>query len=121
MSHNDRLLAIACFGLALSGTPAEATGLPRQFQGTWAEDLAQCSLEGEHSRLTIDRRSVLGYEHGWTIRRWTRRGNVWTGRGTYDDDQGAQPATIRLRMDNQGRLIFNDAVHLRCPARSGAS
>ncbi|MCZ8313532.1 hypothetical protein [Phreatobacter sp.] len=120
MVSSNRLVLIAVAAMGFCGTPADAAGLPRQFHGTWAGDLDQCALTGEHARLKIDRRFILGYEHGWTIRRWRSRNGVWTGRGTADDDQGSEPATVRLRMGRDGRLIFNDAAYLRCPDRTGA-
>jgi len=126
-----KVIAAACL-VAATGIMAAAAAerLPRSFHGTWASDLAQCAETGELTPTRIDGRSILQYESGWSIRTWTRRGNVWVGRGRAFDDQGSTPATVRLRLRADGRLNFDstgsgpmpdDAGWVRCPAETGSS
>lgn len=123
--------AIAAFALLLSvagAAPASASDrLPRAFHGKWASDLANCGETGELTPMTIDASGILQYEGGWTIRRWSKRGNVWMGRGFQEDDQGRMAATVRLRLRADGTLNFiSDARSpfpdepglLRCPTPS---
>ena len=111
-----------------TGAVAASDALPRAFHGTWASDLGQCAETGESSPMRVDGRFIVGYEYGWTIRTWSRRGDIWVGRGTADDDQGSTPATLRMRLRADGTLDFvPDARNpftegpgwIRCPARTG--
>jgi hypothetical protein len=112
------LCALGLLALAPSAQAATPT-LPRSFHGVWAADAEACAYDGtDHARYAIDRRFIIGAEHGYTIRRWTRRGETWVGRGTAGDDQGETPATVRLRLSPDGRLTFNDGVYIRCPNRT---
>jgi hypothetical protein len=111
-----------------AGASASASqSLPRAFHGTWAADLAQCAQTGEERPTRIDRRFIIQYESGWTIRTWSRRGNVWVGRGSAGDDQGSTPATVRLRLRADGKLDFDGGARgpftegpgwIRCPERA---
>lgn len=123
-----RVIAAACLVVA-TGVVAHAASqrLPRTFHGSWASDLADCAETGEQSPLRIDGRFILGYEHGWTVRTWSRRGDTWVGRGTAGDDQGSTPATVRLRLWADGTLAFSATASgpfpegpglLRCPPGS---
>lgn len=104
--------------------------LPRAFIGAWASEIAECAQTGESSPMRVDGRFIVGYEYGWTIRTWSRRGDVWIGRGTADDDQGSTPATVRMRLRADGTLDFINSAgapftegpgRIRCPAITGTS
>ncbi len=114
-------------GASAGASVAAAERLPRAFHGTWATDLAQCSETGESSPTRIDGRFILQYESGWTIKRWSRRGDVWIGRGTEGDDQGSTPASVRLRLRPDDKLAFDTSLKgpmsddpgwIRCPPES---
>lgn len=111
----------ATFAVTLSSVASLAASapLPRAFHGTWASDLAQCVETGELRPTRIDSRFILQYESGWTIRNWSRRGDVWVGRGTADDDQGSTSATVRLRLRADGKLDFDSGVRGRFPEGAG--
>jgi hypothetical protein len=120
------VIALACSGMA---AVAASEPLPEAYRGTWASDLAQCAERGELSPTRIDGRFIIQYESGWTIRNWSRRGDVWVGRGTAGDDQGSTPATVRLRLRADGKLDFDGGVRgpfpdrpgwVRCPAGTGS-
>jgi hypothetical protein len=119
--HIRRAIAAAAVVVAVSGAAAGAASepLPRTFYGTWASDRAQCAETGELSPTRIDGRFILQYESGWTIRTWSRRGDVWVGRGSADDDQGSTPATVRLRLRADGKLDFDSGVRGRFPEGPG--
>ena len=122
--------AIAILVAASSTASASAAErLPRTFHGSWTADPAVCGQTGELSPMHVDGRTIGGYEHGWTIRTWSRRGDLWPGRGTADDDQGSTPATVRLRLRADGTLDFATSARepfadgpglIRCPSRPGA-
>ncbi len=80
-----------CVAVTGAGAVAAAERLPRAFHGTWASELSECSQTGEISPTRIDGRTIVQYESGWTINRWSRRGDIWIGRGTEGGDQGARP------------------------------
>ncbi len=65
-----------CVAVTGAGAVAAAERLPRAFHGTWASDLSECSQTGEVSPTRIDGRTIVQYESGWTI-------NRWSGEGTY--------------------------------------
>jgi hypothetical protein len=114
-------LPAAILALSLSGANAQtASTTPREFLGVWAADLAQCAETGESSPYKVEPRFISGYEHGWTIRRWTLSKGVWIGRGAANDDQGSTPATVRLRIGRDGKLNFNGSDYVRCPAKRRA-
>lgn len=119
MSPRSITIPLAALLLAVTIGGAQAQSLPREFMGVWASDLEACRATGEHERLEISARTITGYEYGWDIRRWTRRGDVWSGHGAAVDDEGSTPATVRLRLTREGRLMFNgqDAPRIRCPER----
>ncbi len=84
----NRLLAgqaAAAFALILSASiaaPVAATErLPKAFHGAWTSDLSNCGDNGELRPITVDARGVTEYEGGYSVRRWSKRGNVWIGRG----------------------------------------
>ncbi len=104
---------------------AAAERLPKAFYGAWTSDLTKCEDTGESTPMTVDAKGILEYETGFTIRSWSKSGDVWIGRGKQVDDQGSMPATIRLRLRTDGTLNFSSAGKgsfpdepglLRCPA-----
>lgn len=116
MSIRTFALAATLLSLTLSAASAKTvTRIPKEFHGIWAADLERCAPTDEYYPYTIDARHIVGYEHGWTIRRLTLRKGVWIGRGTSGDDQGATPATVTLQMGRDGKLTFDHAVYMRCP------
>jgi hypothetical protein len=130
-THHAGSIFAAAIAMALSGTGATAAAerLPTAFHGAWTSDLAECGTRGESTPTVIDGRHILQYESGWTIRSWSRRGDVWVGRGTAGDDQGETPATVRLRLRADGKLDFDNGARgpfnagpgwVRCPTPPGA-
>ena len=129
---NSLLAGMAIAAVAVSNVAAVAASeaLPRAFHGTWASKVAECAETGESSPMRVDGRFIAGYEYGWTIRTWSRRGDVWVGRGTADDDQGSTPASVRMRLRADGTLDFINSARgpftegpgrIRCPAITGTS
>ena len=124
-TRTGKAMAAAVLLLGLSDAATAAERLPKAFHGAWTSDLANCGSTGESTPLTVDARSILEYEGGYAIRSWSRRGDVWVGRGRQEDDQGSSPATIRLRLRADGTLNFSSAGRgdfpdepglLRCPS-----
>ena len=90
--------------------------IPKQFHGAWGRGLEQCGKSGEEEPYSIGPRFIVGYEHGWDIRRWTLRNGVWFGRGKLVDDQGSSPASVQLQLLPDRTLSFNKGIYVRCPA-----
>ncbi|MCZ8163881.1 MAG: hypothetical protein O9315_17900 [Beijerinckiaceae bacterium] len=115
-------LSMMTLVLAVSSADAKsASSLPKALQGVWGADLEHCTVTGESYPYTIGPRFIAGYEHGWTIRRWTLQKGTWIGRGTSGDDQGSQPATVRLKLRADGKLEFDGSEFIRCPAKPSAN
>ena len=100
----------------IAASAQSSTTIPKQFHGAWGRDLEQCGKTGEDEPYTIGPRFIMGYEHGWDIRRWTLRNGVWLGRGKSVDDQNSTPASVQLQLLPGGKLSFNKGVYVRCPA-----
>lgn len=104
--------------LLLSGT-AHAAELPKSMLGKWASDAAACGEQASELGLTVERRSVLFYEHGYEIRRVARlKDGSLKASGYSVDDQGRAPGSVTLKQIGD-KLRVGEQIYHRCNPQNG--
>jgi hypothetical protein len=115
------LVAILCLA-----HPAMADTLPRAMLGTWAPEAAACENEENESRIKVEPRWIESFADGYEIRSWSRRGNIWHGRGrqAQEGEGGTMPGKValRLRPDAKLKMAFDGnpgSLYVKCPRNRG--
>lgn len=100
--------------VVLCGT-AQAADLPKSMQGKWASDPKACDEQASEMAMTVTPRSVLFYEHGYSVRRIARLrdGSVKVSGHSFDE-QGRIPDTITLKLVSADKLEASGQVYHRC-------
>jgi hypothetical protein len=85
---------------------AAADTLPRAMLGTWAPEAAACENDESESRVKVEQRWIESYADGYSIKTWSRRGDVWHGRGRHaqEGEGGTTPGRVALRLMPEARL-----------------
>lgn len=96
-------------GCILCLASTQASALPQQFLGLWANDIASCNDPLSDGRATVGPGEVEFYASSYSIRKWSRRNGVWEGRGRLFDEgeEGSRPGRITLQLAPDGRLHVN--------------
>jgi len=106
--------------VVLSGT-AQAADLPKSMHGKWASDPKACGEQASELAMTVEPRSVLFYEHGYSVRQITRlRDGAVKASGHSFDDEGRTPGTITLKLLSADKLEARGEVYHRCKSRNGS-
>jgi hypothetical protein len=116
------LAAILC----MAQQSAAAETLPRTMLGTWAPEAAACENDESEGRVKVEPRWIESYADGYTIKTWSRRGDVWHGRGrlAQEGEGGSTQGKVALRLmpDARMRMAFDNSpgsLYVRCPRNRG--
>ena len=92
-----------------------ADKLPKGMLGAWASDPKACGEQASELAMTIEPRSVLFYEHGYSVRRITRlKDGSLQVRGQSFDDQDRTADTITLKLVSADKLQAKGQIYHRC-------
>lgn len=101
--------------MGLTSAAFAADKLPKEMFGAWASNPKACGEQASELAMTIEARSVLFYEHGYSVRRITRMkdGSLKVA-GQSFDDQGRAPGTITLKLISADTLQAKGEIYYRC-------
>ena len=98
----------------VSSTAHAADTLPKTMQGKWASDPAACHEQSSELGLTVEPRTVLFYEHGFSIKRIVRqKDGSLKGLGYSFDEQDRARDTITLKRVGD-KLRVRETTYHRC-------
>jgi hypothetical protein len=107
------VLIVLSAGLTSAAFAADT--LPKEMLGAWASDPKACGEQASELAITIEPRSVLFYEHGYSVRRITRlKDGSLKAVGQSFDDQGRTPDTITLKLISADTLQAKGEIYHRC-------
>lgn len=109
--------------VVLSGAANAADRLPKDMFGKWASDPAACGEQSSELGLTVEPRSVLFYEHGYSIKRIARlKDGSLKASGYSVDDQGRTRGSIILKLAGD-KLQAGGRIYHRCKSedRNGSA
>ncbi len=119
-------LALPIITVLCTALPAAAETLPRTMLGTWAADAAACERDESDSRVKVEARWIEFFASGYTIRTWSRRSEVLTGRGRKAEEGEAGSSrgfvTLQLLPDAKLRISrdgYDSDVYVKCPRNRG--
>ena len=105
---------------------AAADTLPRAMLGTWAGEASDCTRDESEGRIKVEPRWIESFASGYSIRTWTKRGDVWHGRGrqAQEGEGGTTPGSVALRLMPDGRLRIGydggpASAHVKCARDRG--
>ena len=109
------LCVVVLFAPSLcAGSAHAADKLPAAMLGQWASDPAACGEQASELGLTVEPRSVLFYEHGYTIQRIARqKDGSLKASGYAVDDQGRARGSITLKLVGD-KLDAGGQTYHRC-------
>ena len=103
--------------LVLLSTQAHATQLRKEMLGRWASEPEACKEQSSELGMTVEPRSVLFYEHGYSVQRIVRqRDGSLKGFGYSFDEQGKTKASITLKLVGD-KLEAKGQIYHRCEKR----
>lgn len=107
---------LVCLVLTAPATAQAPDRLPKSMLGKWATDLAACAEQASEIRITVEPRSVLFYEHGYSIRRVTRlKDGSLKASGFAEDDSGRVRGSVTLKLVAADKLQINGGeTYWRC-------
>lgn len=92
----------------------KATGIPSQFQGTWADDAQACSqLKGGLNTdkiVRIKSSEIIGYEFKCKLQSGTANDSTFEGKFTCGDDSGNYNASYILGSSGQRQLQLSTVI-----------
>jgi hypothetical protein len=104
--------------LLFAGQAHAADRLPKLMLGKWASDPAACGEQASESGLTVERRSVSFYEHGYDIRRIVRlKDGSLKASGFSVDDQGRARGSVTLKLVGDKLQVDGQTYH-RCKSEN---
>lgn len=101
--------------LILSGPADAADRLPKPMLGAWASDPSACGEQASELAMTVEPRSVLFYEHGYSVRRVVRlRDGSLKASGYSEADGERVRGSITLKLVSSDKLQANRETYHRC-------
>lgn len=106
---------LGVFLVLLAGPAQAAERLPKSMLGAWASDPAACGEQASELAMTVEPRSVLFYEHGYTIRRVVRlKDGSLKASGFSEADGERSRGSITLKLVSADRLQAGGETFHRC-------